>query len=144
MNNDLNQSRKSFYEFVAQNKELFATIVFEMGVDSDEGIYEIQLQIPESFYTNNNRPLYERLSIAFKVDFAQLSLAYKELIVPEGQVKVEYDLSTTEGTFDFIEREWHNIIMHLGAFNQQQDNYDEIAKLVQKNRGGFVGAKFGI
>lgn len=144
MNNNLNKLRKSFYEFVAQNKELFDIRFWESDEDSDVRFYGIDLQVPEIFSTDNNRPLYERISIAFKVDFALLSLAYEKLIVPEAQFKVKYDLSTTEGTFSFFENEWHNIIMHLRAFNQQEDNYDEIAKLVQERRGGFVGEKYDI
>lgn len=145
MNNELNKLRKQFYEFIAQNKELFDIRFWESDEDSNPRFYGIQIQVPEIFSSDNNRPLLEKVEILFTIDFAQLRLAYDNLIVPEAQIKVEYDLSTAKFTYEFLEREWHNIILHLKAFNQQEDNYNEIAKLFQKYRGGFVGKeKYGI
>lgn len=144
MNNELNKLRKQFYEFIAQNKELFYIRFWESDEDSDFRFYGISIQVPDASSTDSNRPLLEEIQILFTIDFAQLRLAYDNLIVPEAECKVEYDLSTAKFTFKFLEREWHNIIMHLCAFNQQEDNYNEIAKLVQKYRGAFLGEEFGI
>jgi hypothetical protein len=144
MSNNLNKLRKSFYEFILQNKELFQILFWESDEDSDPRFYGIQFKVPEAWSTDNNRPLLETIEILFKIDFAQLRLAYDNLIVPDAESKVEYDLATAKFTFSFFEREWHNIIMHLYAFNQQEDNYNEIAKLVHKYRGAFVGEELGI
>jgi hypothetical protein len=44
----------------------------------------------------------------------------------------------------FVKTAHLQIINHLKIFNEREDNYEEIAKLVDKYSGGIVAEKFGI
>jgi hypothetical protein len=141
MNNDLNTYKKLFYNFITINNQLFDSKVSETERNADLRTYRIELQVPVD---DNDQPLSEKIEILFEINFAQLFSAYQKLIVPKDQFKIEYDLSTDEGSLLFFQRKWHQIITHLRAFNQEKDDYNEIARLAHQGRGYIKGRKYGL
>jgi|688.fasta_scaffold617237_2 hypothetical protein len=141
MNNDLNTYKKLFYNYITKNNLLFDSKVSETERNSDFRTYRIELQIPDA---HKDQSLSEKIEILFEINFAQLFSAYQKMIAPKDQIKIEYNLSTDEGSLLFFQRKWHQIITHLRAFNQDKDDYDEIAKLAHRGRGYISGRKFGL
>ena len=73
------------------------------------------------------------------INFDELTKAYNNLDVDSDKKILQGRISKTAGFFKFFLREWHNIIKYLQEFNQTEDNYKEIAKLLHNFRGGIIG-----
>lgn len=144
MNNELYTYKNKFYKLITENIQLFDATINEQERKSEWRIYKIQLQVKDVFGDVKDKPLQEKIEILFEINFARLISAYQALIVPNNQVKIDFDLSTEEGVQLFFQRKWQEIIFHLKAFNQDEDNYEEIAKLVQVARGSIAGTKYGL
>jgi hypothetical protein len=144
MNNELYTYKNKFYKFIAENRNLFDVTINEQERKSDWRIYKIQLQVSDISGDVKDKPLQEKIEILFEINFVMLISAYQELIVPNNQVKIDFDLSTEEGVQLFFQRKWQEIIFHLRAFNQEEDSYEKIAKLVQVARGSITATKYGL
>jgi hypothetical protein len=142
-NQEFLSTYRNFFLFISENREFFDIRINESEDDSHLHFYAFQIQINEnivSFY-----PTYLKMEFFVIINFDELGKAYNNLDVDSDKKILQGRISKTAGFFEFFQREWHNIIKYLQEFNQTEDNYTEIAKLLNNFRGGIIGRdSFGI
>jgi hypothetical protein len=79
------------------------------------------------------------IDLYIAINFKELNKAYDELEIDSNSKILKGHLHEHKGIYEFMERYWDKVILHLKEFNQDEDNYIEIAKLAHSYRGGIIG-----
>ena len=145
----MNQSNRDFlaiyrniFLFISENEEMFYVQINESDDDSETPFYAFQIYLKANivpFY-----PLHLKMEFLVSINFDELKKAYESLDEEQNLKYLKDGISKSPGFLVFMEREWYNVIMYLKEFNQVNDNYNEIAKLLHKYRGAIVGTNLGV
>ena len=158
MNQIFQDIQKNLFLKISQNKK--GLKIKKTHYDNDYGIYLVEIILPKYDEEKGTPDVIIHFEII--LDFNKLTQHYNQLKLefPDKTylhiIEIpEFDPATMIYDFDdkfyfsdafeeFLDHDWHNIILHLKAFNYQADNYEEIAKLLNNFRGGISAKDYGI